>query len=139
MDVHLHALAACPLAEQLTVPFLVCSTCCLFLLATRACGLGTNLPGIDTVIIHDSDWNQLGDLQALRRARCLGSPQPAAAPHDASSDAGVSAGLSAESGDPSRQPIVLRLFVRNSAEERALQLTDRRDGFEAAFKPAIGR
>lgn len=51
----------------------MCSPCCLFLMATRALGLGTNLPGIDTVIIHDSDWNQWGDVQALGRAHRLGT------------------------------------------------------------------
>ena len=42
----------------------------------RSCGLGTDLPSIDTIIIHDSEWNQAGDLQAIARARCLGSPAP---------------------------------------------------------------
>lgn len=35
----------------------------LFLMATRSCGLGTNLPTISTVIMHDSDWNPCLDIQ----------------------------------------------------------------------------
>ena len=49
-----------------------CSQCCVFIMDTRSCGLGTSLPSIDLVIIHDSEWNQQGDLQAIGRARCLG-------------------------------------------------------------------
>ena len=53
-----------------------CSACCVFIMDTRSCGLGTSLPSIDLVIIHDSEWNQHGDLQAIGRARCLGQASP---------------------------------------------------------------
>lgn len=37
----------------------------VFLLSTRAGGLGINLTTADTVILYDSDWNPQMDLQAL--------------------------------------------------------------------------
>merc|ERR1719220_2071886 len=44
----------------------------VFLLSTRAGGLGINLYTADTVIIYDSDWNPHNDIQALSRAHRLG-------------------------------------------------------------------
>ncbi|CAL2050791.1 unnamed protein product [Caenorhabditis brenneri] len=44
----------------------------VFLLSTRAGGLGINLATADTVIIYDSDWNPHNDTQALSRAHRLG-------------------------------------------------------------------
>ena len=40
----------------------------VFLLSTRAGGLGINLTAADTVIFYDSDWNPTVDQQAMDRA-----------------------------------------------------------------------
>ncbi|KAG0343236.1 putative DNA helicase ino80 [Podila horticola] len=44
----------------------------IFLLSTRAGGLGINLTAADTVIFYDSDWNPTVDQQAMDRAHRLG-------------------------------------------------------------------
>ncbi|CAD6216374.1 GSCOCG00004529001-RA-CDS [Cotesia congregata] len=65
----------------------------LFLLSTRAGGLGLNLQAADTVIIFDSDWNPHQDLQAQDRAHRIGQKN---------------------------EVRVLRLITVNSVEERIL-------------------
>lgn len=44
----------------------------VFLLTTRAGGLGINLTTADIVILYDSDWNPQADLQAMDRAHRIG-------------------------------------------------------------------
>lgn len=44
----------------------------LFLLTTRAGGLGINLTSADIVVLYDSDWNPQADLQAMDRAHRIG-------------------------------------------------------------------
>ena len=44
----------------------------VFLLSTRAGGLGINLMTADTVVLYDSDWNPQVDLQAMDRAHRIG-------------------------------------------------------------------
>mmetsp|Transcript_18606 Transcript_18606/g.23447 ORF Transcript_18606/g.23447 Transcript_18606/m.23447 type:complete len:569 (+) Transcript_18606:3-1709(+) len=44
----------------------------IFLLSTRAGGLGLNLATADTVILFDSDWNPMMDAQAQDRAHRIG-------------------------------------------------------------------
>ena len=65
----------------------------IFLLSTRAGGLGLNLQSADTVVIFDSDWNPHQDLQAQDRAHRIGQKN---------------------------EVRVLRLVTVNSVEERIL-------------------
>ncbi|CAG8584379.1 3052_t:CDS:10 [Ambispora gerdemannii] len=48
----------------------------VFILSTRAGGLGINLTAADTVIIFDSDWNPQMDLQAQDRVHRIGQSKP---------------------------------------------------------------
>ena len=52
------------------------STKFIFLLSTRAGGLGLNLMTSDTVILYDSDWNPQVDLQAMDRVHRIGQTKP---------------------------------------------------------------
>ncbi|OXB68897.1 hypothetical protein ASZ78_005334 [Callipepla squamata] len=48
----------------------------VFLLSTRAGGVGMNLTAADTVIFTDSDFNPQNDLQAIARAHRIGQHKP---------------------------------------------------------------
>ncbi|XP_060230470.1 probable global transcription activator SNF2L1 isoform X2 [Meriones unguiculatus] len=48
----------------------------IFMLSTRAGGLGINLASADVVILYDSDWNPQVDLQAMDRAHRIGQRKP---------------------------------------------------------------
>ena len=41
----------------------------IFMLSTRAGGVGINLTAADTVIVFDPDWNPQNDVQAMARCR----------------------------------------------------------------------
>ncbi|KAK4360549.1 hypothetical protein RND71_019501 [Anisodus tanguticus] len=50
--------------------------CRIFLLSTRAGGLGINLTSADACILYDSDWNPQMDLQAMDRCHRIGQTKP---------------------------------------------------------------
>lgn len=66
----------------------------VFLLSTRAGGLGINLTAADTVIFYDNDWNPTMDAQAMDRVHRIGQ---------------------------TKQVTVYRLVCKNTVEERILK------------------
>lgn len=66
----------------------------VFLLTTRAGGLGINLTTADIVILFDSDWNPQADLQAMDRAHRIGQ---------------------------TKQVVVYRFVTDNAIEEKVLE------------------
>ena len=48
----------------------------MFLLSTRAGGLGINLTSADTVVMHDLDFNPVNDRQAEDRCHRIGQTRP---------------------------------------------------------------
>ncbi|KAL2216240.1 putative SNF2 family helicase/ATPase [Thermoascus aurantiacus ATCC 26904] len=66
----------------------------IFLLTTRAGGLGINLTTADIVILYDSDWNPQADLQAMDRAHRIGQ---------------------------TKQVVVFRFVTENAIEEKVLE------------------
>ena len=48
----------------------------IFLISTRAGGLGINLASASIVVLYDSDWNPQIDLQAMDRAHRIGQTRP---------------------------------------------------------------
>merc|ERR1719148_537281 len=48
----------------------------IFLLSTRAGGMGINLTAADTCILHDLDFNPFNDLQAEDRCHRIGQKKP---------------------------------------------------------------
>ena len=83
----------------------------VFLLSTRSCGLGINLATADTVIIYDSEFNPHADIQAMNRAHQIGQ---------------------------SKTPLVYRLAVRGTVEERILQLARKKLMVEHLFANKSG-
>lgn len=71
----------------------------VFLLSTRAGGLGINLATADTVVIYDSDWNPHNDIQALSRAHRIGQ---------------------------TNKVMIYRFVTRNSVEERITQVAKKK-------------
>ncbi|KAK9321944.1 P-loop containing nucleoside triphosphate hydrolase protein [Lipomyces orientalis] len=67
----------------------------IFILSTRAGGVGINLATADTVIVYDPDFNPHQDLQALSRAHRIGQK---------------------------KKVLVFNLVTRNSVEEKILEI-----------------
>ena len=76
----------------------------IFILSTKAGGLGLNLQSADTVILFDSDWNPQNDLQAQARAHRIGQKQ---------------------------QVVVLRLITSSTVEEKVLATAHQKLSHEA--------
>ena len=76
----------------------------IFILSTKAGGLGLNLQSADTVILFDSDWNPQNDLQAQARAHRIGQKQ---------------------------QVVVLRLITSSTVEEKVLATAHQKLNHEA--------
>ena len=73
----------------------------VFLLSTRAGGVGLNLQAADTVILYDSDWNPQMDLQAMARAHRIGQTKDVQVIRLLSKGAPVPAGADAGAGNAS--------------------------------------
>ncbi|ORY87847.1 SNF2 family N-terminal domain-domain-containing protein [Protomyces lactucae-debilis] len=75
----------------------------VFLLSTRAGGLGINLTAADTIVLYDSDWNPTVDAQAIDRAHRLGQ---------------------------TRQVTVYRLITSGTIEERILERAKQKEAVQ---------
>ncbi len=82
----------------------------MFLLSTRAGGLGINLTAADTVIFYDSDWNPTMDQQAMDRAHRPGQ---------------------------TKQVTVYRLITRNTVEERILRRAKQKASVPTLLAPLL--
>ena len=80
----------------------------IFLLSTRAGGLGVNLQTADTAIMYDSDWNPQVDLQAMARVHRIGQ---------------------------TKKVHVYRLLTRGTVEERILERAEKKVRSAAQSSP----
>jgi hypothetical protein len=71
----------------------------IYLISTKAGGVGLNLATADSVVLYDSSWNPQADLQAQDRAHRIGQ---------------------------TKQVTVYRLITRDSVEERIDQMSERK-------------
>ncbi|KAL6120771.1 hypothetical protein NUSPORA_02447 [Nucleospora cyclopteri] len=72
----------------------------IFILSTRAGGVGINLTAADTVIFYDSDWNPTVDQQAMDRVHRLGQ---------------------------TKNVTVYKLITKNTIEERIMEMANKKD------------
>ena len=83
----------------------------VFILSTRAGGLGLNLQTADTVIMYDSDWNPHADMQAFARCHRMGQKN---------------------------RVFIYRLVSRYSVEERIIQIAEGKKALEHAVVRKMG-
>ena len=83
----------------------------VYLLSTRAGGMGITLTAADTAIIYDSDWNPQQDLQAMARCHRIGQ---------------------------TKSVRVYRLVTRGTYEEAILKAASRKFGLDEALLGAPG-
>ncbi|XP_052817121.1 chromodomain-helicase-DNA-binding protein 8-like isoform X4 [Mya arenaria] len=83
----------------------------VFLICTKAGGLGINLTAADTVVIYDSDWNPQNDLQAQARCHRIGQ---------------------------SKMVKVYRLITRNSYEREMFNRASMKLGLDKAVLQSMG-
>lgn len=89
----------------------------LFLLSTRAGGVGINLAAADTVILYDSDFNPQLDLQAIDRAHRIGKQQPNREASDFASS---------EISGQKKTVRIFRFVTETSVEERIVERAAKR-------------
>ena len=82
----------------------------IFLLSTRAGGVGINLTAADTCIIFDSDWNPQNDVQAMARCHRIGQK---------------------------KQVTIYRLITRRSFEAEMFDRASRKLGLEQAILGSV--
>ncbi|CAM6096803.1 unnamed protein product [Calypogeia fissa] len=78
----------------------------VFLLSTRAGGLGITLTAADTCLIYDSDWNPQNDLQAMARCHRIGQ---------------------------TKDVRIYRLITRNTYEQKLFECSSRKYGLDEAI------
>ncbi len=82
------------------------------LMHPNACGLGTSLEKLDSVIFFDSDWSVASDVIAMYRARKMGDTATLR---------------------------VYRLYCENTVEERLIDLAEKTRGLGVALRQSHGR
>ncbi|KAL3149213.1 hypothetical protein ABBQ32_002039 [Trebouxia sp. C0010 RCD-2024] len=110
---HIEGSASAAARHDAIKRFNACSSAGVVLMSTKSCGLGTNLPSITAVVLHDSDWNPRWDMQALSRAHHIGQADKAVP--------------------------VYRLVTKGTLEERVHQLADKKKGSDLVFKSSISK
>ena len=78
----------------------------VFILSTRAGGLGITLTAADTAIIYDSDWNPQNDLQAMARCHRIGQ---------------------------TKEVTIYRLLTTNTYESRLFEVSSKKQGLDDAI------